>query len=127
VNIVHVVAAIVETEGRYLVTRRPQGVHLAGLWEFPGGKVDTTETREQALRREMSEELGVQVVVEGLCLTTSHEYPDRAVTLYFYRCTLAGTPVPQLGQEMRWVSGEELRTLEFPAADRDLIALLTGP
>jgi 8-oxo-dGTP diphosphatase len=127
VNVVHVVAAIVENEGRYLVTRRQPGVHLAGLWEFPGGKVDTAETHAQALRREMSEELGVEVSVEDLCLSTSHEYPDRTVTLYFYRCVLAGAPVPQMGQEMRWVMREELRALEFPAADRDLIALLANP
>lgn len=126
-KVIRVVAAIVESEGRYLVTRRQAGVHLAGLWEFPGGKVDATETHEQALRREMSEELGVEVGVEDLCLSTSHEYPDRTVTLYFYRCRLAGAPVPQLGQEMRWVTREDLRALEFPAADRDLIALLTKP
>ncbi|HEY6507755.1 MAG TPA: (deoxy)nucleoside triphosphate pyrophosphohydrolase [Vicinamibacterales bacterium] len=126
-KVVRVVAAIVESEGRYLVTRRQPGVHLEGLWEFPGGKVDATETHEQALRREMSEELGVDVAVEGLCLSTSHEYDDRTVTLYFYRCSLTGAPLPQMGQEMRWVARKDLRALEFPAADRDLIALLTNP
>ena len=126
-RVVRVVAAIVESEGRYLVTRRQAGVHMAGLWEFPGGKVDATETDEQALRREMAEELGVDVGVEDLCLSTSHEYPDRTVTLYFYRCSLAGAPMPLLGQEMRWATREDLRGLEFPPADRDLIALLTDP
>ena len=126
-TVVRVVAAIVELEGRYLVTRRQPGVHLAGLWEFPGGKVDATETHEQALRREMAEELGVDVGVEDLCLSTSHEYPDRTVTLYFYRCNLTGAPRPLLGQEMRWATREDLRALEFPPADRDLIALLTDP
>ena len=126
-KVVRVVAAIVELEGRYLVTRRQAGVHLAGLWEFPGGKVDATETHEQALRREMAEELGVDVGVEDLCLSTSHEYPDRTVTLYFYRCSLMGAPAPQMGQEMRWATREDLRALEFPPADRDLIALLTDP
>lgn len=124
---VHVVAAVVEEDGRYLVTRRQAGVHLAGFWEFPGGKVQPVESHEQALRREMQEELGVDVRVDQMCLSTSHDYPDRTVTLHFYRCTLAGAPVPQLGQQMLWVTRGELRTLEFPPADRDLIALLTDP
>jgi 8-oxo-dGTP diphosphatase len=124
-SIVNVVAAVVDDGHRYLVTRRQAGVHLAGMWEFPGGKVGQAESHEQALRREMLEELGVDVAVEGAVLSTSHSYPDRTVALHFYRCRLLGSPVPQLGQQMRWVTGAELKSLEFPPADADLIALLT--
>jgi mutator protein MutT len=123
---VNVVAAVVDDGGKYLVTRRQAGVHLAGMWEFPGGKVGDAETHAHALRREMVEELGVDVEVEGLMLSTSHSYPDRTVALHFYRCRLLGQPAPQLGQQMRWVARSDLRTLEFPPADADLIALLSN-
>ena len=122
---VDVVAAVVDEGGRYLVTRRQAGVHLAGMWEFPGGKVGEAETHAQALRREMVEELGVDVAVEGLVLSTSHSYPDRTVALHFYQCRLLGAPAPQLGQQMQWVGVRKLRALEFPPADADLIALLS--
>jgi 8-oxo-dGTP diphosphatase len=125
VTTVDVVAAVVEEGGRYLVTRRQAGAHLAGMWEFPGGKVGEAETHARALRRELVEELGVYVAVEGLVLSTSHSYPDRTVTLHFYKCRLLGAPAPQLGQQMQWVARSELRALEFPPADADLIALLS--
>ena len=120
-----VVAAVIEHAGTFLVTRRQQGVHLEGMWEFPGGKVDPNETHEQALRREMREELEVDVVVGELVLHTSHQYPERTIELYFHRCALMGRPRPLLGQEMRWVAREELAALGFPPADEELIRLLT--
>ena len=123
---IEVVAAVVEEGGRYLVTRRQAGVHLAGLWEFPGGKVQPAETHEAALVREMDEELAVEAVVDGLLLSTSHAYPKKAVTLHFYRCRIQGAPVPQQGQEMQWVARADLAALQFPAADADLIELLTS-
>jgi 8-oxo-dGTP diphosphatase len=125
VTAVNVVAAVVDDGDRYLVTQRLAGVHLAGLWEFPGGKVREAESHEQALRREMLEELGVDVEVDGLVLSTSHQYSDRTVSLHFYRCRLRGLPIPQLGQRMQWVTRAELGALEFPAADASLIALLS--
>ena len=120
-----VVAAVIEQEDRFLVTRRQAGVHLAGMWEFPGGKIDPAETHADALRREIREELDADAIVGELVLGTTHAYPETTVTLYFYRCTLAGAPRPLLGQEMRWVTGDEMRTLGFPAADAELIRLLT--
>lgn len=120
-----VVAAVVEDDGRFLVTRRPQGVHLAGLWEFPGGKIDAGETHAAALAREMREELDTEIEIGGLLLHVTHTYDDRTVALYFYRCALRGTPRPRLGQDMRWVPRDELATLGFPAADEALIRLLT--
>ena len=121
-----VVAAVVEDGNRFLVTRRQEGVHLAGMWEFPGGKIDEAETHEQALRREMQEELDVDVSVGELVFHTTHAYPERSVALYFYRCTLLGTPRPLLGQQMRWVPRDELAALGFPPADEQLIRRLTA-
>jgi mutator protein MutT len=119
-----VVAAIIEVGDRILITRRLRGTHLEGLWEFPGGKVDPGETHASALRREIREELDADVDVRELVLSTTHQYPARAVVLYFYRCSLSGVPRPMLGQEMRWATREDLSTLDFPAADAELIDML---
>ena len=123
---VRVVAAVIERENRFLVTRRQDGVHLAGFWEFPGGKVADGESHAEALRREMHEELDVNIVVGNLVLETSHDYPDHVVTLFFYRCDLIGAPRPMIGQEMSWVARAELPSLNFPPADDELIRRLTG-
>jgi mutator protein MutT len=120
-----VVAAVIEDQDRFLVTRRQAGVPLAGMWEFPGGKIDPSETHAEALRREIREELDADVDVGELVLATTHAYIDRTVTLYFYRCGLIGNPRPVLGQEMRWVDRDVLRTLGFPPADEELIRILT--
>ena len=120
-----VVAAVIEDTEMFLVTRRQPGVHLAGMWEFPGGKIDPDETHEAALRRELLEELGVEADVGERVHRTLHAYPDRSIALYFYRCSLKGTPRPLLGQEMRWVPRAELLSLGFPPADTELIQLLT--
>jgi 8-oxo-dGTP diphosphatase len=120
-----VVAAVVQRDDRFLVTRRQDGVHLAGFWEFPGGKVADGESHAAALRRELKEELDAEIVVGNLLLETSHEYPDRVVQLFFYRCDLNGTPRPLIGQEMAWVARNELLSLSFPPADDDLIRRLT--
>jgi mutator protein MutT len=120
-----VVAAVIEHDNQFLVTRRQTGVHLAGMWEFPGGKIDPDETHADALRREIREELDTDVDIGELVLATTHAYTDKTVTLYFYRCTLIGDPRPLLGQEMRWVDRHELRTLGFPPADEELIRILT--
>lgn len=119
--VLSVVAAVIEEDGRFLVTRRLPGVHLAGMWEFPGGKIDPTEEHDTALRRELREELDVDVVVGELVHETAHSYPDRTVALFFYRCALRGIPHPRLGQDMRWVARQELPQLGFPPADAELI------
>jgi 8-oxo-dGTP diphosphatase len=124
VTTIVVTAAVVERDGRFLVTRRQQGVHLEGYWEFPGGKCDPDESHAACLNRELREELDVQAVIGAELFTTTHVYPDRCVELHFFRCDLHGTPEPQLGQEVRWVRREELAALQFPPADAELIALL---
>jgi mutator protein MutT len=121
---IDVVAAIVEEDGRFLVTRRLDGTHLAGLWEFPGGKCEPGETHQACLTRELAEEIGVETTVGDELLHTEHAYPDRVVRLHFRRCRIDGAPRPLLGQDMRWVTREEMRSLAFPAADAELIALL---
>ena len=120
-----VVAAVIEADNRFLVTRRQQGVHLAGLWEFPGGKIDSAETHAAGLRRELLEELETDAEIGELVFQTTHDYTDLTVTLYFYRCRLTGKPRPLLGQEMRWVPRTELKSMGFPPADEELIRLLT--
>ena len=119
-----VTAAVVRRGDRYLVTRRPGGVHLEGFWEFPGGKCEPGEDHESCLRREIDEELGADVRVGRKIFEVAHEYPDRAVELHFFDCELIGEPVARLGQEVRWVAAGELDTLEFPPADAELIRIL---
>ena len=121
-----VTAAVVRRAQGYLVTRRPRGVHLENLWEFPGGKCEPGETHEHCLRREIDEELGVGVHVERKIFEVSHAYEDRVVELHFFECELLGEPNPRLGQDMRWVPADELGSLEFPAADERLIEMLRG-
>jgi len=121
-----VVAAVIEHANRFLVTRRQDGVHLAGQWEFPGGKVAAGETHAAALRREIIEELDTDVVVNDLVLESTHTYPERTVTLFFYRCDLLGTPKPMLGQEMEWIPRAQLSSRQFPPADDELIRILTA-
>lgn len=120
-----VVAAIIERDGSFLVTLRADGTHLAGHWEFPGGKVHERETHVEALRREVFEELDCVVDVGELAHTVTHAYPEKTVQLFFYRCALNGEPKPIVGQQMRWVEKSELSQLPFPEADRDLIRLLS--
>lgn len=120
-----VAAAVVEREGTFLLTRRLKGTHLEGTWEFPGGKCEPGETAEACLVREIREELAAGVEIGELILVTRHDYPGRTVELHFFRAALVGEPVPQLGQQMRWVRRADLPALELPPADADLIRLLT--
>ena len=120
-----VLAAIVERDGRYLLTRRLKGTHLEGLWEFPGGKCAPGETHEACLARELREELGVESTVGEEILTTEHTYPERTVRLHFRACTIEGEPRSMLGQDIRWVPRTDLPSLDFPPADAALISLLS--
>ena len=116
-----VVAAVVERNGRFLVTRRLDGTHLAGCWEFPGGKVHEGETHEAALAREISEELNADILNLRKIFHTAHTYPERTVELHFFRGELMGDPEPMLGQALRWIARDEFKSLDFPPADAELI------
>ena len=120
-----VAAAVVERDDTFLLTRRLKGTHLEGTWEFPGGKCEPEETPETCLVREIREELAVDATLGELLLVTRHDYPARTVELHFVRADRVGEPVPQLGQQMRWVPREELSALQLPPADADLIRMLT--
>ena len=119
-----VTAAVVERDGRLLVTRRLKGTHLEDHWEFPGGKCDAGETLQECLVRELWEELAVDAIIGDEILATTHTYPERRVELHFFIATLLGDPEPQLGQEMQWIPREDLRSLKLPPADDELVRLL---
>jgi mutator protein MutT len=121
-----VAAAVVERDGAFLLTRRLDGTHLAGHWEFPGGKLHTGETLEECLAREIREELDADVEVGPEILSTVHHYPDRSVELRFFRCALKSDPRPTMGQEMQWVAPRDLPSVRLPPADEELVRLLTG-
>ena len=121
-----VTAAVIERDGRLLVARRLEGSHLAGCWEFPGGKCEPGETAEHCLEREIREELGATVIVREEIYRTTYAYADRVLDLRFFRCDLATEPAALLGQEMRWVARAELPALTFPPADKELVEQLAA-
>jgi len=126
--VIEVAAALIrDSVGRYLITQRRQGSHLAGLWEFPGGKLEVGESPDVALRRELREELGATFAVGKLVETVRWEYPDRTVVLHFYDCRVeSGAVEPREGQAMAWVEPGDLGRYEFPPADRVLIERLAA-
>jgi mutator protein MutT len=121
-----VTAAVIERDGRFLVTRRQRGVHLEGCWEFPGGKCEVGETLEACLARELREELAVDAHVGSEIFAITHDYPERSVELHFFRCAVIGDPLAQLGQDMRWVTRAEMKSLPFPPADEALIRTIVS-
>jgi 8-oxo-dGTP diphosphatase len=127
-SLVEVVAALIQDEkGRYLITQRRKDSHLAGLWEFPGGKREAGESLEEALQRELIEELSARFAVGARVETVRWEYPERTIVIHFYRCRLeSGTIEPREEQAMAWVAPERLSDFDFPPADRNLITRLRG-
>jgi len=120
--------ALIDTDGRILIAERPAGRPMAGLWEFPGGKVEAGETPEATLIRELKEELGI--VVNEACLApltfASHAYPDFHLLMPFYVCRRwEGTVTPQESQRLAWVRPNRLRDYPMPPADLPLISHLT--
>lgn len=119
--------ALVDADGRVLLSRRPEGRPMAGLWEFPGGKVEPGETPEEALIRELTEELGICTVESCLAPLTfaSHSYDDFHLLMPLFACRRwEGTPRPREGQELKWVRPEKLREHPMPPADIPLIPTL---
>jgi len=122
-----VAAALFDPEGRVLIAQRPAGRHMAGRWEFPGGKLEEGESQRAALDRELAEELGVEVEDARHLMTLAHEYPDRAVELSLWRVMRsAGQPRALDGQRLKWVHPERLGTEDILEADRPFIDALRG-
>ena len=122
-----VAAALVDPDGRVLITRRPEGKVMEGLWEFPGGKVEDEESCEQAIIRELREELGIDT--EQSCLApltfASHAYDNFHLLMPLYVCRVwSGIAKSKEGQELKWVQPINLRNYAMPPADRPLVAIL---
>jgi 8-oxo-dGTP diphosphatase len=132
VKVVEVAAGLILHEGRYLIAKRRTGVHLAGHWEFPGGKREQGETLEECLHRELFEELNIRIDRPVPFQIIRHEYPEKTVELHFFRCGIeAGQATPLDCAEIRWVYPYEMGQYQFPPADRPIIEALqqdaTGP
>ena len=120
-----VAGALCDARGRVLIARRPADRHMAGRWEFPGGKVGAHESEPQALVRELHEELGVQVREPQFCLRLTHSYPDRMVELSCWIVRdFAGEPRGLDGQQLKWVPAAELMQQDILEADRPFIEAL---
>ncbi|MDP4796000.1 MAG: (deoxy)nucleoside triphosphate pyrophosphohydrolase [Rhodospirillales bacterium] len=120
-------AALIDADGRVLIAKRPPGKSMAGLWEFPGGKVADGELPETALVRELAEELGLDITESCLAPFTfaSHVYDDFHLLMPLYLCRIwKGQPTPLEGQEIKWVRPVRLADYPMPAADVPLVALL---
>jgi mutator protein MutT len=124
-RVLEVAAGLVFRDGKLLITQRPAGGHLAGLWEFPGGKREANESFADCLRRELMEELGIDVDIGALVESITHNYPEKAVHLRFFRCAWKRHEPQPLGcPAFRWVTKEELADYSFPAADARLLTKL---
>jgi len=119
---IEVVAAVIRRDGKILITRRLGNVHLGGLWEFPGGKVEPAESLEGALLREIREELGLDIIPGDELFTVEHDYPGKSVRLHFFNCTIShGEPQPLDVSDLQWVTPAQLAEFDFPPADAELI------
>ena len=122
---IEVAAGLIFDKGRLLIAQRNESDHLGGLWEFPGGKLESGEDYPDCLRRELREELGIDVEVSELVETISHQYPERKVLIKFFRCNIILAEPKLLDcQNLEWVEVDELDNYEFPPADAQLIERL---
>ncbi|MFI5294476.1 MAG: 8-oxo-dGTP diphosphatase MutT [Thermodesulfovibrionales bacterium] len=119
---VKVVAGVIERDGKVLIVRRMKGDKLGNKWEFPGGKLESGETPEEALRRELREELDIETEVGAFICSSSYEYPHITVELLAYRVRLlSGEITLHVHDASAWVAPERLDTFDFPAANKAII------
>jgi len=124
---IRVVAALVERDGRYLITQRREGAVLPSLWDFPGGRVEDDESDETALAREVAERLGASVVVGQLISFVNHPYEKYAVDLYLYECTLLSDRLHcRAVQDYAWVTSKEMESYSFTPVDEASMSKLLG-
>ena len=123
-----VVAALIEKDGKYLIARRSTGDEsVLGKWEFPGGKIEPGESREVALKREIQEELGVDIAIENILCTTEYDYPSFHLTMHSYLCSIASGEIElREHKSARWLRPEELGSVEWLPADKDAISRLNN-
>lgn len=120
-----VVAALIVRDGKLMIAQRPAGKHMAGRWEFPGGKIEKGETPERALERELFEELGVRTETGRIYHAIHHSYPEKDILLLFYRSRLTeGEPQPIEEADIRWIEEAEIRDFDWAEADAPLIDLI---
>lgn len=118
----HVAVGVIYRDGQVLIARRPDHLHKGGLWEFPGGKVETGESVTQALSRELHEELGIDIAASSPLLEISHDYPEKQVLLDVHLVTdFNGLPEGKEGQPLAWVSRQQLDDYAFPEANVAII------
>ena len=123
---IEVVAAILHRDGACFATQRGYG-EFESMWEFPGGKIEPGESREVALKREIQEELGVDIAIENLLCTTEYDYPSFHLTMHCYLCSIASGEIElREHKSARWLRPEELGSVEWLPADKDVISRLNN-
>ena len=125
-RLLRVVAAVIERDGRYLITQRRAGAVLPHLWEFPGGRVEEGESDERALHRELDERLGAQVHVRELISFVRYPYPSYTLDLYLYDCQLQSEIEVRAVADYRWIRSGEFDDYNFPPADEASMSKLLG-
>ena len=121
---IEVVAAIIHKDGKYFATQRGYG-EFEGMWEFPGGKIEPGESRESALKREIQEELGIDITINKFLCTTDYDYPSFHLTMHCYLCTIKSGEIElREHKSARWLTSETLETIEWLPADKDIIRQL---
>ncbi len=117
--------AVIGKQGKILIDRRKPKGEMAGFWEFPGGKIEAGETVEECIKREIKEELDIEIIVGDRLTTIAHAYENFNLTLYVHDCLhLSGEPQPLECEEIRWIEPEHLNRFQFPPANQQIIHLL---
>ena len=123
-KVIEVVAAVIYKDGAYFTTQRGYG-EFEGMWEFPGGKIEPGESRDVALKREIQEELGVDIAIENLLCTTEYDYPSFHLTMHCYLCSVASGEIElREHKSARWLTTETLNNVEWLPADKELLEKL---